>query len=1385
MKKSNVINRIGTFDFFCILKFFYIFEMQYNEKSPFINYMNKLIIYLLISLTTIFFNTQRIFGYNLKAIKATNTDIITSINQDSSNFIWIGGSNGLLRFDGYTSIQINDDLKEEHFGYINNIYRSNIENTFFLATNEGLFYYNYVTDEIRITDERLRGYEVKSIFLSHDKQWYVATNHGIFIFDSQFRYIDLITSQEGLTNELVNMVIEDKDYNILVAHGGGIDRITKNKENRYTVSSILKEGIVRFIILDRNDNIWYNVNGNIYWASRQQWFNDPVISANKISDNTECVLGLNLKDEVWVGTRGNGVLRYGIKKGEVPSLLEPILIDRSPNAEINNSILSLYQDSNRDIWIGTINGLYLYTDSDNSFNIVKHDANDANSLSINLISSLHVATDQTVWLGTSYGINSFVWNKDKTDYKITHYIDYSDSNDVIGGNRILMIAPCSDSLYLISTKLELKYFNPITKKYLKTDNLDEAYTKHGMRYVRSYYTNRAGNIYMAFNKGGIGVWLKSKKTFYPIRWEGRESGVCRAITQDKSGKLWVSVDGEGLYCLTLSKDGLSVKYATSYNRSQFSNQYVTNLFIDSKNTIWAGTFNGLFAMDVNQKEFHPFTLSGIDTHLYVSSINEDKNHNIWISSIKGIYKITSKDNISYYEIDNTADISKLWYIIGHGMDKDGMMYIGGTNGLIYFNPSSINLDRRTMQPYISNLAIGNKTDFANCQKLNYSNEPVELSHDHKQISFEFSSLYYPNPRIIRYAYKLDGFDKDWIYTDSYHRFISYSNLSSGHYTLKIKTSTPSGGWSEETGSFPFIVKASPFMSWYAILLYLIGGSALVYFIIKFFVLKLKIKRDNSLNYWKIRNIINITNGLRTPLTLLYAPLEYFVNHYGEIPKEEAESLLKIMKRNVKNMSDQINSFMELSKCESENSVLKLKNIDIALLISTVFESLRSRAEIKNLSYEMNISAKEVKVFVDPAKIEVIIFNLLNNSIKMTPENGSIALLCSFDTKRHNYKIEISDTSTFYENAKHVMTVGNLLHHNADRDIDKQMLKSEFFHLSVANDFIQLHKGRLSIVCSENGGTNYTWHIPLGVSHYSAEQLSTLEETEDNIPYSPFQKDTKTLSGTPYDVSTAQLSDINSDLPVIIGIDWSVDLLSLVRIQLADEYTFVNYPFRKNVVEAIKKQKCAAIIIDVLNKEALSLRLITMLKKDSVLANIPVMIISASIEADFEHYCYDLGADIWLKKPFDLKYFHARISNIIKSREKMTEIIKQKLIVNPKEINVLSNNEIFLANVMKIIEKNMSNEGFTVDALAAELNVSHSALYRKLTQLTQQSPVDFIRSIRLKRAAQLLRTHNYLVLEICSMVGFSDQRYFSTCFKRQYGISPKAYSMKDFDNTEEE
>jgi len=255
--------------------------------------------------------------------------------------------------------------------------------------------------------------------------------------------------------------------------------------------------------------------------------------------------------------------------------------------------------------------------------------------------------------------------------------------------------------------------------------------------------------------------------------------------------------------------------------------------------------------------------------------------------------------------------------------------------------------------------------------------------------------------------------------------------------------------------------------------------------------------------------------------------------------------------------------------------------------------------------------------------------------------------------------------------------------------------------------------------------------------------------------------------------------------VIIGIDWSVDLLSLVRIQLADEYTFVNYPFRKNVVEAIKKQKCAAIIIDVLNKEALSLRLITMLKKDSVLANIPVMIISASIEADFEHYCYDLGADIWLKKPFDLKYFHARISNIIKSREKMTEIIKQKLIVNPKEINVLSNNEIFLANVMKIIEKNMSNEGFTVDALAAELNVSHSALYRKLTQLTQQSPVDFIRSIRLKRAAQLLRTHNYLVLEICSMVGFSDQRYFSTCFKRQYGISPKAYSMKDFDNTEEE
>ncbi|WP_455585012.1 helix-turn-helix domain-containing protein [Bacteroides sp.] len=1355
-----------------------------NKTTLIINYMNKSIFYLLISLTIFFINTLNVFGYNLKAIKATNNDIITAINQDSSNFIWIGGSNGLLRFDGYTSIQINDNLKEEHFGYINNIYRSNTENSFFLATNEGLFCYNYVTNEAQIVDEKLRGYEIKSIYFSTDKQWYISTNHGIFIFDSEFQYIDFITPQKGLTNELVNMVIEDKDHNILIAHGGGIDRITKDKKGKYTVSSILEEGVVRFIILDRNDNIWYNVNGKIYWASRSQWLNDPTKAANKISDNTECVLAMNLKDEIWVGTRGNGVLRYGIKKGETPHILEPILIDKSPNAEINNSILSLYQDNNRDIWIGTINGLYLYTDSDNSFNIVKHDANNSNSLSINLISSMYIDTAQTIWLGTSYGINSFVWDKDKTNYKITHYIDYSDSNDVIGSNRILMIAPCSDSLFLISTKLDLKYFDPITKKYFQTDNLDEAYTKYGKRYVRSYYTNKAGNIYMAFNKGGIGVWLKSKKAFYPIRWEGRESGVCRAILQDKSGKLWVGVDGEGLYCLTLSEDGLSVKYETSYNRSQFDNQYVTNLLIDSKQTIWAGTFNGLFAMHINQNEFSPFTLSGIDTHLYVSSINEDKNQNIWISSINGIYKIASKDNINYYEIDNTADISKLWYIIGHDMDKDGMLYIGGTNGLIYFNPSSISFDRRSIRPYISKLTIGNKTDFINNQKFNYGNEPVELLHDHKQISFEFSSLYYPNPHVIRYAYKLEGFDEDWIYTDSYHRFISYSNLSSGQYTLKIKTSNPSGGWSEETGSFTFVVKSSPFMSWYAILIYLICGSALIFLIIKFFVLKLKIKRDNSLNYWKIQNIINITNGLRTPLTLLHAPLEYFVNHYGEIPDEEVKSLLKIMKKNVKNMSDQIDSFMELSRCESENTVLKLKNIDITMLTSTIFNSLKNRAEIKNLSYEMNIGVKDVKVFADPAKIEVIIFNLLSNSIKMTPENGNIILSCCLDAKKHNYKIEINDTSIFHENAKNIITIGSISPHNVNRDINKQMLKSEFFHLSVANDFTQLHKGKLSVTCNENGGTNYTWSIPLGVSHYSAEQLNTLEETEDNATYTYFQKDVK-RSEIRQDMNTVQYPDTLSDLPIVIGIDWNADLLSLVKIQLASEYTFINYPFHKNIIDTIKKQKCVAVIIDVSNKEAVSLRLIGMLKKDSTLANIPVVIISACIEDDFEHYCYDLGADLWLKKPFDLKYFHTRISNIIKSREKITEIIKQKLIVNPKEINILSSDEIFLANIMETIERNISNEDFTVDTLAAELNVSHSALYRKLTQLTQQSPVDFIRSIRLKRAAQLLRTHNYLVLEVCSMVGFSDQRYFSTCFKRQYGISPKAYSLKKSDENEEE
>ncbi len=1295
----------------------------------------------------------RVHAYTVRPIHATTSEIVTAIHQDPMKFVWFGGSGGLTRFDGYSTESFHDDHAADKVGYINDVHPG-FDNDFLLATKSGLYRYDYRSGASRIVCDELQGTEVRTFVAAPGGKVYLGTERGVFLLSRDLHAVPVADKKTGLGSNYVNVLAFDSDGNLLVGHRRGIDIISGQGEAMKVTRHLVAGGGVRFIITDINDNIWYNINNKIYWAPRREWLADPSRAPRLITGNFECVTALDRGDQIWVGTRGGGVLRYSAQPGEEPHQLPSVFPNNSDRSEINNSVVSLFRDAEGDVWIGTMNGVYLYSEVDNSFNLLRHDPNNGNTPSIDIISSICVDPDNTVWLGTSYGINRLVWDAEKANHAITKYVDYSETGDFVGNNRILMIAPCGANRYLISTKLSMKLFDASTGQFLSTPELDAVYSRYGMRYVRSYCVAPDGSIYMAFNQGGVGVW-DSARGVEPIVWDGYSQETLRAIVRDSAGRLWVAADGRGVWCLTLAPDGRSVVNVREYGRQCFGSQHVTALHVDSAHRIWAGTFSGLYMMDAGGE------FSAVDTFgppFYVSSITEDTAHNIWVSSIKGVYRFVSRDVVNYFEVDAPGDIAKQWYIIGHGADSDGMIYLGGISGLIYFNPGAVSAPARSSAVRLSDVMVDGHSEISMAQTLNYG-EAVRLPAGTGSVKFDFTTLCYTHPNTVRYACCLEGFDSDYVMVDSYQRSVTYEHLPPGEYVLRVKAATPGGESYGEESAYPFVVERSVAASWWAIMIYVGFALSLVLLVSRSIHNSVRRNRENRLYRHKILNFVSINNKLRVPLTSLQAPVEHLMARYEESGDEEARGMLDLMRKNIRRMSDQIDDFIEFSSSDAADSQLHLQHVAIEQLIAGVFNSLAERAAMRGLRYDLVLDDSEIKLFVDVPKLEVALFNLLSWAIGSSPENGAIEVRGAIDRRHNAYTVTITDDTSIHAMARDIYT------------------RRELFNIAVAKDFIEMHRSRFRMRrAPDDNGTVYEIRLPLGLSHYSGEQLETLD-----MEGAPPALAVPTYIGGGSAQSQPDLADAidrrgQQDKTVVAAVGVDPDLFRMLGLGLGKEYALRAVELNKDMVALLKRYMPGCVIFDASDIDTVQ-EFMTQLRREASLAGIPVVVVSANSDAAFEQACYGAGVALWMRQPIVLRYLHTRIDNLIATHRKIEEVVTRKLIVNPKEINVLTSNEVFLANVMEVIERNIANEHFTVDMLAENLNISNSVLYRRLKQLTDLSPVNFIRSVRLKRAAQLLRTGRYLVSEVCQMVGFTDQRYFSSCFKRQFGITSKAYSSQ--------
>ncbi|ADY53943.1 two component transcriptional regulator, AraC family [Pseudopedobacter saltans DSM 12145] len=1266
---------------------------------------------------------------------------VTSIVQDSLGFMWLGTNRGISRFDGYAALPYERVIKDGI--YINFVKREG--NKLYIGSNNGLFSYDYIQNKSKICSEFLAGKNIVS-YCSNDKYRIVATNNDIFLFDHSWKFINRLLMHKNILDNHIICMVTDKNKKIWVGTESGLSTISIEANGKMNIENLYRGNRIAKIFFDKYNNIWVCRAEEILYGNYHAVSKKGMAGMSHIAFNHEALSIFGYENQVWVGTRGLGISVFERKEDGTFIFKSKLLIDESRESDLKNTVFDIHEDNDNNVWICTLDGLFLYDGKDKrSFHTVKFSINKHNVPSSNIISSIYHDSKDVLWLATSNGINQLTW-KNEQNYTFTPYMDLRNKNNLIANNKIQYLTKYRGDTLLVGTKNTIKFFDTKRKSFYDDKKLSDTLNTYGMRYVRSGFRDQQQNIWIAFSES-VGVINTFNGDFTRVIFPPTITPHYRAIVRDAKGNLWISSDNDGLYSLELDKN-FRIKNIHLYPKKQFGDTWITTIFIDQTNRMWVGTSNGLYRYKDDKGEFEKVEFPYSRKNVYIGGIIQDLLGNIWAVGLRGIYKINSNDTIYYYELNVAEDIVKTWYVLGKEVNQTGEIFIGGVNGLNFFNPTKLQFDTYQHKINISDVEVMNTRMLNNPQyeskEINSSGKII-LSHRDNQFTLRFSSMYYKEPMMIEYAYMLEGYDKDWIITDASKHFASYSNLEAGNYIFKVKSTNASGIWLDNVKSIAITIKTSPWKSWWAYLIYasiLIGITILI---VRIYKLKFILRRREALNKWKIDYYTNLSYGFKVPLTLIYAPLQYLLKKYDQLHETEIKQMLYTMSESVSKLSDQVSYLVDFKKKSSGPSDLQLSKVDILPVINGIFTLFTDQMKAKHITYSFDSNIDSVTVYIDVTKIEIALYNILEDAISYTSNNGHIDIICILDSKDYKFKISI-------------VAIGEK---NIETNISN--LNTRF---SIAYDYIKLHHGELRISKKENDTVlSYTFGLSLGSSHYTQKEIKSLDNSKP-VSLLPIGASLKPIVDHPY-VSI-------KSLPLVYLIEGDQEIDLFIKNIFANRFD-VHIISESEGIKPMLDKPPLLVICDMIKEEEGKFDICRQIKSHQFLSVIPVIFISSLTNTDVESRAYESGADIFMAKPFDIATLETRIDQLNETRAAIKEHLRKELIVNPKEVLITSDDDKFIVGVTEVIEDNISNVDFNVDILASKLYISRSTLYRKVWEICNMAPIDLIRNIRMKRAANLLELTDKPVSEVSELVGYSEQRYFCRCFKSQYGITPKKYA----------
>ena len=1347
--------------------------------------LKKIVIYLFflcLGMHSAFSETPEQITFSYISInEGLSQSTVFSIDQDKRGNMWFATYDGVNKYDGYafTVYQHNEDDPNSIANDISRIVKTDSQGRVWIGTRDGLSRYDEEKDIFQnfFYEKNGKHLQVNGIEEISPEQLLISTPEGLIMFDiKESKFID--DSFSTAMHKTIASTLYRQDDQIYIG---------TSTDGLYTYS-ITQKTFEKVI---------------------------PILGTKQI----QAILQQS-PTRIWVATEGAGLFLINPKTKEIKNYLHS---PSNPKSISSNYIRSLAMDSQNRLWIGTFNDLNIYHEGTDSFASYSSNPVENGSLSQRSVRSIFMDSQGGMWLGTYFGGLNY-YHPIRNRFKNIRNIPYKNS---LSDNVVSCIVEDKDkNLWIGTNDGGLNLYNPITQRFTSyTLQEDESARGIGSNNIKAVYVDEKKSlVYIGTHAGGLSILHRNSgqvenfnqrnsqlvnENVYAILpdgegnlWLGTLSALVRfnpeqqsftTIEKEKDGtpvvskqittlfrdshkRLWIGGE-EGLS--VFKQEGLDIQKASILPVSNVTKLFTNCIYEASNGVIWVGTREGFYCFNEKDKQIKRYnTTNGLPNNV-VYGILEDSFGRLWLSTNRGIscFNPETEKFRNFTESDGLQ--SNQFNTASYCRTSVGQMYFGGINGITTFRPELLLDNPYTPPVVITKLQLFNKVvrpdDETGILTKNISEtKSITLKSWQTAFSIEFVVSNYISGQHNTFAYKLEGYDKEWYYlTDS--RTVSYSNLPQGTYQFLVKAANSDGKWNPIPTALEIIVLPIWYKTWWALLIFFATFAGFITFVFRFFWMRksmeaqLEIERrdkehQEEINQMKMRFFINISHELRTPLTLILTPLQEIIN---KISDRWTRNQLEYIQRNANRLLHLVNQLMDYRRAELGVFELKAKKGNAHQLIQDNFLFYDKLARHKKITYTLHSELEDKEELFDPNYLELIVNNLLSNAFKYTESGQSITVTLK---EENNWLVlQVSDTG-----------IGIPI--NKQGKIFERFYQIESEHvgsgigLSLVQRLVELHHGRIELDSEEGKGSTFSVYLPQDINTYKSSELASNDTlNEEGQVYSTNSKEMYFIDTEKVENETIEGGDKKRG--TILIVEDNNEIRHYLSSGLAELFNTLEAGNGEEALEKLKDNEVDIIVTDVMMPVMDGIKLCKNVKQNIRTCHIPVIILSAKTDIKDQMEGLQMGADDYIPKPFSLAILTTKIQNMMRTRRRMLDKYAKSLEVEPEKITFNAMDEALLKRAMAIVEKNMDNIEFSTDEFAREMNMSRSNLHLKLKAITGESTIDFIRKIRFNEAAKLLKDGRYTVAEVSTMVGFNTPSYFATSFKKYFGCLPTEYIKK--------